>query len=212
MNEEGNQCYNGKHEIKFNEDDLMKNITLLLVSILCMLPIIVSAHTTISSSTPTEGQIITEELTELKVEFAGEIEKRSTLILKKDNNEMALSTITVDEKSLIGTLSTPLSNGNYVLTWSIAAKDGHVMTGDIPFSVELAETEEAPSRNEGETENEAIVEDTEADDEPMVADQQENTLKSSETSNNSSNFATISVIVLIILLSGGIWILFRKKR
>ncbi|WP_226527829.1 copper resistance protein CopC [Metabacillus niabensis] len=190
----------------------MKKIVF-LISVLWMLPFIVSAHTTVSNSTPEEGQVINEALSELKVEFAGEIEKQSTLILKQNDTEVPLDSVTVNEKEIIGTVTTPLTNGNYVLTWKIAAKDGHAMTGDIPFTVEIPETKKTqPEEKEG-TESEApeYEESTEQSGEDIVEEPQYNETSSNEDS-NSSTFATLSVIVLIVLLIAGTWVIFRKKR
>lgn len=190
----------------------MKKI-ILLISVLWMLPLMVSAHTTLSNSTPAEGEVIAEELTELKVEFAGEIEKQSTLVLMQNDQEIPFDSIIVNEKGLIGTVATPLSNGNYVLTWKIAAKDGHAITGDIPFSVEVPESEQTPTEiKEGDdTEVESPEEETAQNDKKIIEEPQNNKSSSDEESNNSM-FATLSVIVLILLLGGGIWVLFRKKR
>ncbi|HZH63221.1 MAG TPA: copper resistance CopC family protein [Metabacillus sp.] len=193
----------------------MKKI-ILLISVLWMLPLMVSAHTTLSNSTPAEGEVITEELTELKVEFAGEIEKQSTLVLMQNDEKIPFDSITVNEKGLIGTVTTPLPNGHYVLTWKIAAKDGHAMTGDIPFSVEIPKTEEIPSTSneseeETESENETSEKEVEQAENETIEEPQNDVTNSNEESNNTT-FATLSVIVLILLLSGGIWVLFRKKR
>lgn len=194
----------------------MKKI-ILLVGVLWMLPFIASAHTTVSNSTPTEGQVITDQLTEVKVEFAGEIEKQSTLILMKNDQDISFDSISVNDKEIIGTVTTPLSNGHYVLTWKIAAKDGHAMTGDIPFSVQIAESEETEPEAEEETENNITEETpeigTEQEEEGTIEEPQyENGETSSNEDSNTPAFSTISVIILIVLLSGGIWVIFRKKR
>ncbi|WP_175638751.1 copper resistance CopC family protein [Metabacillus schmidteae] len=189
---------------------------LLLICILWMFPLMVSAHTTLSNSNPKEGQVVTEELTELKVEFAGEIEKQSTLVLTQDDQEITIDSITVNEDEIIGTVSTPLSNGKYVLTWKIAAKDGHAMTGDIPFTVEIQKTEEAHT----DTDNKEVTESETLEKAPENATEQEvnqteepqDSEESLNENSNTSTFATVSVIVLIVFLAGGIWVIFRKKR
>ncbi|MGQ4666759.1 copper resistance CopC family protein [Metabacillus halosaccharovorans] len=190
----------------------MKKIVF-LISVLWMLPFMVSAHTTVSNSIPEEGQVINEGLSSMKVEFAGEIEKQSTLNLKQNDTEIPLDSVTVNEKEIIGTVTTPLTNGNYVLTWKIAAKDGHAMTGDIPFTVEIPETKNTETEDTEVTESEAPEpeESTEQSGEDILEEPQYNGTSSNEDS-NSSTFATVSVIVLIVLLIGGIWVIFRKKR
>ncbi len=189
----------------------MKKI-LLLISIIWMFPLIVSAHTTLSNSNPEAGQVIKEQLSELKVEFAGEIEKQSTLVLTQNNQEIPIDSITVSEKGIIGTVSTPLSNGNYVLTWKIAAKDGHAMTGDIPFTVELQKSDEVPT----DSQDKGVAESETSEKAPEKAlETEKNEIKEPQenvSTTNTSSIATISIIVLIILLGGGIWFVFRKKR
>src|SRR5688500_8698631 len=109
-----------------------------IISIICILlafPIIASAHTTISTSTPSEGEVITEPFNELSVEFAGSIEDQSTLKLVREQEEIEIDSILIEEKKMTGSLASPLENGNYTLTWKVASKDGHVLKGDIPFTV-----------------------------------------------------------------------------
>jgi methionine-rich copper-binding protein CopC len=183
---------------------------LFIICLILACPIYASAHTTVSSSNPDEGEIITEEIRELKVEFAGAIENQGTLTLVKEQEEIKLDS-SVNDKQIIGSLTAPLENGNYLLTWKVASTDGHILTGDIPFTVNIPdpqieeeiqdETEQVEKTNENTEKNNAAVEenaDTEA---------------ASETvKDKSSLFSTISVIVLVILLAFGIWILLRKKR
>ncbi|KKI93993.1 hypothetical protein WQ54_00130 [Bacillus sp. SA1-12] len=185
----------------------MKKIIFILGLILTM-PIIASAHTTLTSSTPSEGDTITEELSELKVEFAGEIENQSTLTLMKDQQNIQFDSITVGDKQVVGTLAKPLEDGNYTLTWKIASTDGHVLSGDISFSVDLPEEE-----------NQEIT----PEESDQTSDSQENKAElayentkvdtaTEEVTDNSSIISTISIIVLVILLLVGVWILLRKKR
>ncbi|UGB32284.1 copper resistance CopC family protein [Metabacillus sp. B2-18] len=197
----------------------MKIIMLSLLSLLLIFPLAVSAHTTVKTSTPTEGEEITQELTELFIEFAGEIEDQSTLTLTKENEEQSFDTVTVQGSKLIGTLNSPLTNGSYVLSWKIAAKDGHILTGEIPFTVNLPATEESNTTN-GESDKEAEAPSVEGsnqnDNEKASSVEEEQASPETETSveetTNNSSFVTISVIILIIILISGVWILFRKKR
>jgi copper resistance protein C len=201
----------------------MKKITLLILSLLLIFPFAVSAHTTVISSTPSEGEEITQELTELIIEFAGEIEDQSTMTLTKENEEQSFDTVTVQGSKLIGTFKSPLTNGSYVLSWQIAAKDGHILNGEIPFTVNLPATEESKATNEEsdtlidkEAEAPSDEESNQDDNEETSSVEEEQASPKTETSTeettNNSSFVTISVIILILLLIGGVWILFRKKR
>lgn len=201
----------------------MKIIMLSLLSLLLIFPLAVSAHTTVKTSTPTEGEEITQELTELFIEFAGEIEDQSTMTLTKENEEQSFDTVTVQGSKLIGTFISPLTNGSYVLSWQIAAKDGHILTGEIPFTVNHPATKESNTTNEEsdtlideEAEAPSDEESNQNDNEETSSVEEEQASPETETSaeeaTNNSSFVTISVIILIIILIGGVWILFRKKR
>ncbi|MGM0873259.1 MAG: copper resistance CopC family protein [Bacillota bacterium] len=190
----------------------MKKI-IFIICILLAFPIIASAHTTVSTSTPSEGEVITEELSELSVEFAGSIENQSTLTLVHEQEEIEMDSISIEEKKMIGSLASPLENGNYTLTWKVASKDGHVLTGDILFTVSIPDvvTEEEVQEDAGqvaETEERVGQEtaETTVEKEELAKDESDTLL------DNSSLVSMVSVIVLVILLALGIWILLRKKR
>ncbi|PGT90716.1 copper resistance protein CopC [Bacillus sp. AFS040349] len=201
----------------------MKKIMLTILSLLLIFPLAVSAHTTVKTSTPTGGEEITKELTELFIEFAGEIEDQSTMTLTKETKEQSFDTVTVQGSKLIGTFNRPLTNGNYVLSWQIAAKDGHILTGEIPFTVNLPATEEENTTNKesgtlidkeaeapsNEESNQNDKEETTSVEEEQTSPQPETNAKEATT---NSSFVTIIITILILLLIGGVWILFRKKR
>ncbi|OAS86762.1 MULTISPECIES: copper resistance CopC family protein [Metabacillus] len=184
---------------------------LFIICLILVCPIYASAHTTVSSSNPNEGETITEEIRELKVEFAGAIENQSTLTLVKEQEAIKIDSISVIDQQIIGSLTAPLENGNYLLTWKVASTDGHVLTGDIPFTVDIPdaeiekevqeETEQVDKTKENMEKNDAVVE------EKAEIEAAPETVK-----DNSSLISTISVIILVILLAFGIWILLRKKR
>ncbi len=43
--------------------------------------------------------------------------------------------ISADGKTITGTPQGALTNGAYKITWSAASKDGHKMSGEVPFKV-----------------------------------------------------------------------------
>ena len=45
------------------------------------------------------------------------------------------TTVSEDGKTLVGTLSAPLTTGRYTVQWAIASGDGHRMTGTHAFTV-----------------------------------------------------------------------------
>ena len=61
-----------------------KNSIIFISMLMLVLPIVVFAHTEITSSTSEAGQVVTEEPKEISLTFGGEIESLSTMTLVKD--------------------------------------------------------------------------------------------------------------------------------
>lgn len=197
----------------------MKKFVICLVFLFCMIPTISFAHTTITNSTPSTGEVVTSNLSELSVEFAEEIENQSTLLLRNENGEdIPLDTITVSDNKVTGNLRTPLANGVYAITWKIAAKDGHAISGEIPFTVEVIKTNESEEEKIEEAEKIQTDQQKSNDENSNTESSTEvsELSKSDETENVQNNKAsllpTISIIVLVVLLGAGILVLLRKKR
>lgn len=100
------------------------------------------AHTHIASSTPADGDVITTPLQEMTLTFEGKLEAGSTFTLKQDGQDVAVTTA-VDDAVLTGTTTEPLTNGAYDLHWNIIGADGHVIEGDIAFTVDAPVEEPA---------------------------------------------------------------------
>lgn len=184
----------------------MKKLFFLIICALYIVPTVANAHTALTSSNPADGQVVTEELTELVLTFAGQIESLSTMKLLKDGQEVPLK-VGLQEKQMIGTLSTPLDNGSYVIGWSIAGEDGHLITGEIPFTVEI--------------EQEVEQEQTTKTKEPITTEKDEskaeNQAKSDQTNeqNNKQSSNSIKLIIfvaVVIILGIGMLLLFGRKK
>ena len=89
---------------------ILKKIMLILLCTLMMVPSFVSAHTSISTSNPSEGQVVTENLEQIILTFATSIVELSTMDLIKDGNVIPLEGIKVENKQLMG-----LSNSRFDL-------------------------------------------------------------------------------------------------
>ena len=189
------------------EGESLKKIILIL-SLLITFPIITSAHTTVSQSTPETDEVVTEQLNEIIVEFAGEIENKGTLTLVKGTEEIKIDSLTFAPQQMKGALTTPLKNGSYQLIWKTASKDGHILDGEIPFTVNIPEAEEKALEDPPQSEPENNIEENEL----QVEDNTDVKKENETVKTNSSTISTVAVIVLVILLAFGIWILLRKKR
>ena len=181
----------------------MKKFLFILVGMLVLLPSIACAHTELTTSNPTSGQVVKEDLKEIVLTYEGKIESLSTMTLVKDGKEIPLVSVTPNDNQLIGTLSTALENGTYSVQWSIAGEDGHPISGEIPFTVQKVVKEEpkaetkqpvTPKKEELKKEN---------------TNQQKTKNESTDSPLNMKNII-LGVVVLILII--GVFLLFRRKR
>jgi copper resistance protein C len=179
---------------------------MLLITLICTLPTMVFAHTELSSSSPEAGQVVTEEMEEISLTFGGEIEALSTMTLVKDGQELEFGSVEVQGNQLIGKVEQPLESGSYVINWNIAGEDGHPISGEIPFTVQLPQ-EDIESEEEQSEKVEEPMKQEESQDESTNATDSEN---NSEDHNNI--IKTLVPVVAILLLVVGLVVLFRKKK
>jgi copper resistance protein C len=177
-----------------------------MICTLVMIPIIASAHTKLTSSNPAEGQVVKEELTEIVLMYAGNIESLSTMTLEKDGQEIPFISVKPKEKQMVGTLAAPLENGSYLIKWIIAGEDGHQIKGEIPFSVQMEQ------KLEQKTETKEPV--TTEKEESKVVEQEQNVDDNTkeETAEPALMLNIIIPVVVLLILVVGVFLLFRRKK
>lgn len=183
----------------------MKKLLFMLICMFISIPTMASAHTHLSSSNPTEGQVVTEELKEITLDYAGNIEKLSTMKLLKDGVEIPLSQILVQDRQLVGTLSAPLENGSYIIDWNIVGEDGHPITGKVSFTVEIEQI-----NKEKETTQPKVEENKQENEQQDKVETQ--TEDQTEVQTSTNTVTTIITVLLLAILVIGLVVLFKKKR
>jgi copper resistance protein C len=184
----------------------MKKLLFILISVMVIFPTLASAHTELTSSNPASGQVVTEDVKELVLTYAGEIESLSTMTLLKNGQEVSLS-VEPKGKQMIGTLSGPLETGSYMIQWSIAGKDGHMIKGEIPFSVQMGQTVE----QKAETKEPVTTENEDSKKEEHNHNIKDNTTKQ-DNETSSSLIRTIIPVSVVLILGIGLFLLFRRKQ
>ncbi|WP_277678871.1 copper resistance CopC family protein [Gracilibacillus dipsosauri] len=191
----------------------MKKLIILMFCVFMIVPSFVSAHTSLSSSNPTEGQIVTENLEQITLDFATTIEELSTMELVKDGNKVTLGEIKVENKQLIGRISDPLDNGSYTIHWKIIGEDGHPINGEINFSIQT-------DQSQSETNPATPKENQDTQDQNSQSDQTEqNSVKQNnasdtveQTDNNSSSTILVIIAVILVVIFGISLLLFTGKK
>ncbi|WP_010171173.1 copper resistance CopC family protein [Bacillus coahuilensis] len=110
-----------------------------LVIILLVRVEVTYAHTQLVESSPSANEVVQNELTEIELMFGTVIEEASSFkILNSTGEEQRVSTINIEEDKMTGEIE-GLSNGSYIIYWEIVGADGHIITGEIPFTLDVME-------------------------------------------------------------------------
>ncbi|WP_282019643.1 copper resistance CopC family protein [Planomicrobium okeanokoites] len=183
----------------------MKKILLLTLFILLLSSTVVSAHTALEASSPSDGEVMTEEPREIILEFNTPLEEASSFTVENAEGEEIPFGITLEEQKMIGTLGAAMADGEYTVNWKIIGADGHPIEGAYTFTVKTAEETFPAEENEETVESvsEDPVKETTSLFEEESIDQEE-----------SSNAPYVMVIVLMVLavIAGGTLMWAAKRR
>lgn len=182
----------------------MKKLLFLIIGILVCIPTVVSAHTELTASNPSNGAVVKEDLKDIVLTYEGKIESLSTMKLQKDGKEIPFLSVEPKGKQLMGKLPSALENGAYTIQWNIAGEDGHPLSGEIAFSVDKAEAVVPnTTTKQPETKKEEPKKEEAKKEEPKQ------TTSTSETTPLSKTTITLVIVVLLLV---GLFLLFRRKQ
>jgi len=184
---------------------LKKISTLALLLLLLLITFVPSAlaHSSLVTSFPQEGEVITENISTLLLTFNTTIENTSTFkITGESGQEIPLAEHVVKEKDMIGNLSSPLEDGKYIVTWKIIGDDGHPIGNSYSFSV-ITSKETVPEISKS-TVATAKNNNTDNPNQDILYDKQ---------NSNSNTIMVLSVVLLIVIALGTtFWLLKRGKN
>ena len=169
----------------------------LLLSILAAFLLFVpnaAAHTYLETTTPQDGESVTTELQTIVLTYSGQIEEGSTFnVLASDGSKIAIDSITLHDGVLTGQLSAPLVNDTYKVIWNSISQDGHPLSGEFSFTVDVPVSEEA-------TEVDEVIA-TEEDETTETATAQEVTDQNEEKSSTTPLLIVGAILVVLVLVS-----------
>ena len=159
------------------------------------------AHSHLGESNPADGDVITESLNEIVLNFEGKIEQGSFIdVTASSGQAIELQEIIIGDGTLTGIVAEPFPNDKYQVNWSIISTDGHPLEGEFSFTVNMPVAETDEQAIEEASEKTSIVEETTT---APLAD---------EVEKESSSTTVILVVLLVILVAGGIFSLTRRKK
>jgi methionine-rich copper-binding protein CopC len=109
----------------------------LAILILGSTPRPAAAHAVLVESTPAAKSTTSGPSIVIRLRFNARIDAgRSIIILiRKNGSSSKLQTIKQPEPNTLTATATGMRAGNYLIRWQVLAPDGHITSGEIPFSV-----------------------------------------------------------------------------
>lgn len=115
--------------------------TVVLAALLAMAaPYAASAHAKLTSSTPANGGTVAAGLSQIELNFSAPL--RVTVFHVRDDNKKDVALNGELPQSFAPAVKlgvAALAPGHYQATWTAVAEDGHVMKGEIAFTVDAGE-------------------------------------------------------------------------
>lgn len=162
------------------------------------------AHSYLGSSTPTDGETVTEPLQEITLNFDGKIEQGSFFDLQNTTGTtIDIDQFIIGDGTLKGTFTAALPNDAYTVNWSIMSADGHPLEGTFSFAVN-APIEEPVLE---ETVIEAPVTEEAVDTTPA-----EETVTPEQPATENEQSSNVGLIAVIILAVIGIGVIIARRK
>ncbi|WZY01778.1 copper resistance protein CopC [Bacillus sp. FSL W7-1360] len=176
-------------------------LLLIFMSSAVTLPNTMLAHSHYKSSTPADGDVLEETITEITITFDGAIGTGDVTVTDEKTDEtMPVNSVVTEGSSMTATLEKPLPSGNYHVTWKNVGDDTHAIEGE--FSFEVAATDAV--------ENEAAAE--EAAKKESEKQQTENKPETEKQETSSNTILTTSVIGALIFIGALLLFAILRKR
>lgn len=185
----------------------MKKVVLFLLFFLSLTSSAVFAHTALESANPAEGDVVTEELQEMVLEFNTDLEQGSSFTVEDERGQEVPIGVEIGGQSMTGTLGAAIANGTYTVNWEIIGADGHPIEGTYAFTLEVSE-DSVPS--EGAEEAAPSTEDESADQSGTEDSQNENLAAPQETTNAPYVMVIVLMVLGVIAVGTLMWVSNRR--
>ena len=98
------------------------------------------AHMALSKAAPSDKATVTVAPTQVQLWFTQKPDATvSRVVLSGAGGEVKLGTLKlVDERSLMAPIEGTLADGTYTIAWQSAGDDGHILKGQVTFTLKRA--------------------------------------------------------------------------
>ena len=107
----------------------------LLCCALALLPAAVQAHAHLLNAVPTNGAVLRVAPARVTLTFSEPARLAAAWIASEIGKRQKITALPVDAAAEIAVPLPPLAPGHYVLSWRVVGRDGHVVPGELHFSV-----------------------------------------------------------------------------
>ncbi len=193
----------------------MKRILFIIILVMSIInsASLVEAHTLLESSIPADGEIVTKEIDEITLHFATKVETlKNVEVLDVNQKSINIEESILNEDEVLLKFATPLENGEYNVSWGIIGIDGHLVNGNVSFSIQIPqELKDNVVNNESTKDELKSTNATEIEDESTeLTTVNENELI---TTDDKQSYPLNWIIMgLLIALGIGIYTAIRKKN
>jgi copper resistance protein C len=164
------------------------------------------AHSYLSGSNPTDGEVKTEPVQAITLNFDEKIMEGSFIDLATTKGEaIEVTNLEIGDGFLTGRVAEPLANNDYTVNWSIISADGHPLEGSFSFTVKVPviETTGEEADEDQSREQSSSAEENDVANETIDKD-------ASEEQSNSFIFVVLAIAALLLVV-GFVFVIKRKK-
>ncbi|UJL45748.1 copper resistance protein CopC [Virgibacillus sp. NKC19-16] len=197
----------------------------------------VHAHSVVVSSDPEEGSTATGEISSISMTFNTDIQEEQDLYLEGENGErIGAQEISIEGDTVSATFADPLKSGDYTVFWEVYGADGHLVNGQLGFSVGAGSSEgqeqasegsdavnKSGSSDESATGNEEDADSNDSSQEGALSDSGESSQKEADAETASAETAGddgssgisggfIAMIIVLALIAIAMVIFLARKR
>ena len=163
------------------------------------------AHSELTDSTPTDGEVVKESIDEVSITFSGKIEKGSDMtVTDSEGDKMETKELTIENTKMTVAFEEPLDNDTYNVDWNVLSGDGHPVEGTYSFSVDANEVTE---------QKEEAVEEKQETTEQKVEKEEPAATANTNDDVTSPSMGMLAAVFggLVVVIGGGLFFLLRKK-
>lgn len=113
----------------------MRSLPALLLCVLALLPGAAQAHAHLLHAVPAEGAVLHAAPARVTLTFSEPARLAVLWIAPEKGARRRIAPLPVDAAPEISVPLPPLQPGRYVLTWRVVGRDGHVVPGELHFSL-----------------------------------------------------------------------------